>query len=220
MNIIDSLKWRYATKKFDPDKKVSDTDIATLKEAVRLTPSSYGFQLYKVIVVTDQKIKDKLYKESYYQSQIRDCSHLFVFCSYKTVDSKHIDEFIDLMEQGRQQDDERAYMDKMKSKAKIMLYGTIAKADIGRRDKSEALHWMQKQCYLAISQLMVACADMRIDSCPFEGFSTEAYDKILDLGDKNLTSTVLLPVGYRTEDDRHQFRTKVRKPLDKLFEDK
>ena len=220
MNIIDSLKWRYATKKFDPDKKVSDTDIATLKEAVRLTPSSYGFQLYKVIVVTDQKIKDKLYKESYYQSQIRDCSHLFVFCSYKTVDSKHIDEFIDLMEQGRQQDDERAYIDKMKSKAKIMLYGTIAKADIGRRDKSEALHWMQKQCYLAISQLMVACADMRIDSCPFEGFSTEAYDKILDLGDKNLTSTVLLPVGYRTEDDRHQFRTKVRKPLDKLFEDR
>jgi len=220
MNIIDTLKWRYATKKFDPDKKVSDTDIATLKEAVRLTPSSYGFQLYKVIVVTDQKIKDKLYKESYYQSQIRDCSHLFIFCSYKTVDSKHIDEFIDLMEQGRQQDDERAYMDKMKSKAKIMLYGTIAKADIGRRDKSEALHWMQKQCYLAISQLMVACADMRIDSCPFEGFSTEAYDKILDLGDKNLTSTVLLPVGYRTEDDRHQFRTKVRKPLDKLFEDK
>ena len=220
MNIIDTLKWRYATKKFDPDKKVSDTDIATLKEAVRLTPSSYGFQLYKVIVVTDQKIKDKLYKESYYQSQIRDCSHLFIFCSYKTVDSKHIDEFIDLMEQGRQQDDERAYMDKMKSKAKIMLYGTIAKADIGQRDKSEALHWMQKQCYLAISQLMVACADMRIDSCPFEGFSTEAYDKILDLGDKNLTSTVLLPVGYRTEDDRHQFRTKVRKPLDKLFEDK
>ncbi|MBC8407551.1 MAG: NAD(P)H-dependent oxidoreductase [Candidatus Marinimicrobia bacterium] len=220
MNIIDSLKWRYATKKFDPNKKVSDTDIATLKEAVRLTPSSYGFQLYKVIIVTDQKMKDKLYKESYYQSQIRDCSHLFVFCSYKTVSSKHIDEFIDLMEQGRQQDDERAYVDKMKSKAKIMLYGTIAKADIGRRDKSEALHWMQKQCYLAVSQLMVTCADMRIDSCPFEGFSTEAYDKILDLDNSNLTSTVLLPVGYRTEDDRHQFRTKVRKPLDKLFEDR
>ena len=220
MNIIDSQKWRYATKKFDPNKKVSDTDIVTMKEAVQLTPSSYGFQLYKVIVVTDQKIKDKLYKESYYQSQIRDCSHLFVFCSYKNVESKHIDEFIDLMEQARQQDDERGYVDKVKSKAKIMLYGTIAKADIGRRDKTEALHWMQKQCYLAVSQLMVTCADMRIDSCPFEGFSTEAYDKILDLSDKNLTSTVLLPIGYRTEDDRHQFRTKVRKPLDKLFEDK
>ena len=170
MSIIDSLQWRYATKKFDPNKKVSDADIATLKEAVRLTPSSYGFQLYKVLIITDQKIKDKLYKKSYYQSQIRDCSHLFVFCSYKTASSKHIDEFIDLMEEGRQADDERAYVDKVKSKAKIMLYGTIAKADIGRRDKAEALHWMQKQCYLAISQLMVTCADMRIDSCPFEGF--------------------------------------------------
>ena len=220
MSIIDSLKWRYATKKFDTDKKVSDADIATLKEAIQLTPSSYGFQLYKVIVVTDQKMKDKLYKESYYQSQIRDCSHLFIFCSYKNVESKHIDEFIDLMEEGRQQDDERGYVDKVKSKAKIMLYGTIAKADIGRRDKAEALNWMQKQCYLAVSQLMVACADMRIDSCPFEGFSTEAYDKILDLGDRNLTSTVLLPVGYRTEDDRHQFRNKVRKPIDRLFEEK
>jgi nitroreductase len=101
-----------------------------------------------------------------------------------------------------------------------MLYGTIAKADIGRRDKAEALHWMQKQCYLAVSQLMVACADMRIDSCPFEGFSIEAYDKILDLDDRNLTSTVLLPVGYRTEDDRHQYRNKVRKPIDRLFEEK
>ena len=120
MSIIDSLQWRYATKKFDPNKKVSDTDIATLKEAVRLTPSSYGFQLYKVLIITDQKIKDKLYKKSYYQSQIRDCSHLFVFCSYKTANSKHIDEFIHLMEQGRQQDDERGYMDKLKSKAKIL----------------------------------------------------------------------------------------------------
>ncbi len=220
MSIIDSLKWRYATKRFDPEKKVSDADIATLKEAVRLTPSSYGFQLYKVIVVTDQKIKDKLYKKSYYQSQIRDCSHLFVFCSYRQVEGKHVDEFINLMEKGRQQDDERGYMDKLKSKAKIIAYGTIAKTDLGRRDKDEALHWMQKQCYLAISQLMVVCADMKIDSCPFEGFSTEGYDRILDLEDRNLTSTVLLPVGYRAEDDRHQYRNKVRKPIDRLFEDK
>ena len=124
------------------------------------------------------------------------------------------------MEKGRQEDDERAYVDKVKSKAKIIMYGTIAKADIGQRDKEETLHWMQKQCYLVVSQLMVTCADMRIDSCPFEGFSTEAYDKILDLGDRNLTSTVLLPVGYRTEDDRHQYRTKIRKPLKKLFEEK
>ena len=220
MSLIDSLNWRYATKKFDSTKKVSDADIAILKEAVRLTPSSYGFQLYKVIVVTDQKIKDKLYKKSYYQSQIRDCSHLFVFCSYKEVEGKHIDEFINLMEEARQQDDERGYLDKLKSKAKIVAYGTIAKTDLGNRNKDELLNWMQKQCYLAISQLMVTCADMKIDSCPFEGFSTEEYDRILDLENRNLTSTVLLPIGYRAENDRHQYRNKVRKPNNLLFEDK
>ena len=220
MSLIDSLNWRYATKKFDSTKKVSDADIAILKEAVRLTPSSYGFQLYKVIVVTDQKIKDKLYKKSYYQSQIRDCSHLFVFCSYKEVEGKHIDEFINLMEEVRQQDDERGYLDKLKSKAKIVAYGTIAKTDLGNRNKDELLNWMQKQCYLAISQLMVTCADMKIDSCPFEGFSTEGYDRILDLEDRNLTSTVLLPIGYRAENDRHQYRNKVRKSNNLLFEDK
>ena len=204
MSLIDSLNWRYATKKFDSTKKVSDADIATLKEAVRLTPSSYGFQLYK----------------SYYQSQIRDCSHLFVFCSYKEVEEKHIDEFINLMEEARQQDDERGYLDKLKSKAKIVAYGTIAKTDLGNRNKDELFNWMQKQCYLAISQLMVTCADMKIDSCPFEGFSTEGYDRILELEDRNLTSTVLLPVGYRAENDRHQYRNKVRKPNNLLFEDK
>jgi nitroreductase/dihydropteridine reductase len=220
VSLIDSLNWRYATKKFDSTKKVSDADIAILKEAVRLTPSSYGFQLYKVIVVTDQKIKDKLYKKSYYQSQIRDCSHLFVFCSYKEVEGKHIDEFINLMEEARQQDDERGYLDKLKSKAKIVAYGTIAKTDLGNRNKDELLNWMQKQCYLAISQLMVTCADMKIDSCPFEGFSTEGYNRILDLENRNLTSTVLLPIGYRAENDRHQYRNKVRKPNNLLFEDK
>ena len=220
MSLIDSLNWRYATKKFDSTKKVSDADIAILKEAVRLTPSSYGFQLYKVIVVTDQKIKDKLYKKSYYQSQIRDCSHLFVFCSYKEIEGKHIDEFINLMEEARKQDDERGYLDKLKSKAKIVAYGTIAKTDLGNRNKDELFNWMQKQCYLAISQLMVTCADMKIDSCPFEGFSTEGYDHILELEDRNLTSTVLLPVGYRAENDRHQYRNKVRKPNNLLFEDK
>ena len=142
-----------------------------------------------------------------------------MFCSYKEVEEKHIDEFINLMEEARQQDDERGYLDKLKSKAKIVAYGTIAKTDLGNRNKDELFNWMQKQCYLAISQLMVTCADMKIDSCPFEGFSTEGYDRILELEDRNLTSTVLLPVGYRAENDRHQYRNKVRKPNNLLFED-
>ena len=218
--MIDSLNWRYATKKFDPNKQVSDQDIATLKEAIRLSPSSYGFQLYKVIIVTDQKIKKELMKHSYYQSQVRDCSHLFVFCSYKKVKPEHIDEFIALMEKARESDKEETLKEKLESKAKIKAYSIIAKTDLGNRDPDDALNWMKKQCYIALTHLMVTAADMKIDTCPFEGFKSDAYDRILGLEDRNLTSTVLCPVGYRSEDDRHQHRKKVRKPNDRLFEEK
>ena len=179
MSIIDSLNWRYATKKFDPNKQVSDQDIATLKEAIRLSPSSYGFQLYKVIIVTDQKIKKELMKHSYYQSQVRDCSHLFVFCSYKKVKPEHIDEFIALMEEARESDKEETLKEKFESKAKIKAYGIIAKTDLGNRDSDDALNWMKKQCYIALTHLMVTAADMKIDTCPFEGFKIDAYDRIL-----------------------------------------
>ena len=220
MSMIDSLNWRYATKKFDPNKQVSDQDIATLKEAIRLSPSSYGFQLYKVIIVTDQKIKKELMKHSYYQSQVRDCSHLFVFCSYKKVKPEHIDEFIALMEEARESDKEETLKEKFESKAKIKAYGIIAKTDLGNRDPDDALNWMKKQCYIALTHLMVTAADMKIDTCPFEGFKSDAYDRILGLEDRNLTSAVLCPVGYRAEDDRHQHRKKVRKPNERLFEEK
>ena len=164
MSIIDSLNWRYATKKFDPNKQVSDQDIATLKEAIRLSPSSYGFQLYKVIIVTDQKIKKELMKHSYYQSQVRDCSHLFVFCSYKKVKPEHIDEFIALMEEARESDKEETFKEKLESKAKIKAYSIIAKTDLGNRDPDDALDWMKKQCYIALTHLMVTAADMKIDT--------------------------------------------------------
>ena len=203
MSIIDSLNWRYATKKFDPNKQVSDQDIATLKEAIRLSPSSYGFQLYKVIIVTDQKIKKELMKHSYYQSQVRDCSHLFVFCSYK-----------------KESDKEETFKEKLESKAKIKAYSIIAKTDLGNRDPDDALDWMKKQCYIALTHLMVTAADMKIDTCPFEGFKSDAYDRILGLEDRNLTSAVLCPVGYRAENDGHQHRKKVRKSNERLFEEK
>ena len=189
--MIDSLNWRYATKKFDPNKQVSDQDIETLKEAIRLSPSSYGFQLYKVIIVTDQKMKKELMKHSYYQSQVRDCSHLFVFCSYKKVKPEHIDEFIALMEKARESDKEETLKEKLESKAKIKAYSIIAKTDLGNRDADDALNWMKKQCYIALTHLMVTAADMKIDTCPFEGFKSDAYDRILGLEDRNLTSAVL-----------------------------
>ena len=219
MSILDSMRWRYATKKFDSTKKISDQDLANLKEAIRLAPSSYGFQLFKVLIVTDPEIKKKLYKESYLQSQVKDCSHLFVFCSYKTVNNDHIDEFTSLMEEYRKQDKEQGITKTLQSKAKILAYGAIAKTDLGSRKEEDLLQWMKKQCYIAMTHLLVACADKRIDACPFEGFRSAQYDKILGLENRNLTSTVLVPVGFRSEEDYHQHRSKVRKPLENIFEE-
>ena len=219
MSIIHSLEWRYATKKFDPNRKVSNQDISTLKRAIQLAPSSYGFQLYKVIIVKDQATKESLVKHSYYQSQVRDCSHLFVFCSYKTVKPEHVDEFIDLMKEARTHDKE-GMKQKLKSTAKMKAYSVIAKTDLGSRDPKDAEEWMKRQCYIALGNLMATCAEMRIDSCPFEGFKSKEYDRILGLTDRNLTSAVLCPVGYRSPDDDHQHRTKVRKPKERLFGEK
>ena len=219
MSIIHSLEWRYATKKFDPNRKVSNQDISTLKRAIQLAPSSYGFQLYKIIIVKDQATKESLVKHSYYQSQVRDCSHLFVFCSYKTVKPEHVDEFIDLMKEARTHDKEGTKQ-KLKSTAKMKAYSVIAKTDLGSRDPKDAEEWMKRQCYIALGNLMATCAEMRIDSCPFEGFKSKEYDRILGLTDRNLTSAVLCPVGYRSPDDDHQHRTKVRKPKERLFEEK
>ena len=219
MSIIHSLEWRYATKKFDPNRKVSNQDISTLKRAIQLAPSSYGFQLYKVIIVKDQATKESLVKHSYYQSQVSYCSHLFVFCSYKTVKPEHVDEFIDLMKEARTHDKE-GMKQKLKSTAKMKAYSVIAKTDLGSRDPKDAEEWMKRQCYIALGNLMATCAEMRIDSCPFEGFKSKEYDRILGLTDRNLTSAVLCPVGYRSPDDDHQHRTKVRKPKERLFEEK
>ena len=219
MSIIHSLEWRYATKKFDPNRKVSNQDISTLKRAIQLAPSSYGFQLYKIIIVKDQATKESLVKHSYYQSQVRDCSHLFVFCSYKTAKPEHVDEFIDLMKEARTHDKE-GMKQKLKSTAKMKAYSVIAKTDLGSRDPKDAEEWMKRQCYIALGNLMATCAEMRIDSCPFEGFKSKEYDRILGLTDRNLTSAVLCPVGYRSPDDDHQHRTKVRKPKERLFEEK
>ena len=219
MSILDSMRWRYATKKFDQTKKISSKDLSDLKEAIRLAPSSYGFQLFKVLIITDPDIKKKLYKESYLQSQVKDCSHLFVFCSYKKVNDSHIDEFTTLMDEYRKLDKEKGIIKTLQSKAKILAYGTIAKTDLASRKEEDLLQWMKKQCYIAMTHLLIACADKRIDACPFEGFRSAQYDKILGLENRNLTSTVLVPVGYRSDEDHHQHRTKVRKSLENIFEE-
>ena len=213
MNIIDSLNWRYATTKFDTERIISDSDIDKLKEIVKLAPSSWGMQFYKIIIITDNELKQKLLPAAYNQNQVADCSHLFVFCSLKKVYEEDINQMIDEFHHLRVNDDNY-------SKEGTEKYASGAKKSILGMDLNKQSEWLKKQCYIALGQLMVGCADMRIDTCPMEGFKSDEVDEILDLQSQNLTSVVLLPAGYRSEDDKYQHKTKVRKPNNLLFEDK
>jgi nitroreductase len=207
MNLIDNLKWRYATKKFDPSKKVSDKDIETLKEAVRLSVSSYGLQLYKVLIIKNPEIKSELKKASWDQSQITDASHLFVFCNYTMNFDYHIDNYIQLIAeaQGIGTDALRNYEETIKS-------------SIEKKDQIGKKSWAEKQTYLALSNLLAACAELKIDACPMEGFDNQSYNQILGLDELGLNAAVIAPVGYRSAEDSTQYRKKIRKPVSKLFQ--
>lgn len=205
MTLIENLNWRYATKKFNPNKSVEEKDIGFLKEVVRLTPMSYGLQTFKVAIITDAKQKNALRKVSFNQPQIEDASHIFVFCNYREVSNEFIQSHIDLTAKERNLEAE-----------KLRGYGDFMKKTIGNLNKEEVNIWTEKQVYMAMSNLLTACAELKIDACPIEGFVNEEYDNILNLNGV-FKSSVVVAVGYRSDDDASQFSKKVRMSKADLF---
>lgn len=207
MELLKNLEWRYATKKFDTSKKVSNEHLSKLKKAIRLSVSSYGLQLYKVFIIEDPEIRKKLLPVSWNQSQITDASHLFVFCYYKNANPEMIDAFIKQTADERQLDLER-----------LNGYGDFIKQKIEEKSEEEKISWLKSQTYLALGNLLNACAELKIDACPMEGFEAESYDEILNLKKEGLSTAVIAPVGYRHSEDHTIGQVKVRKPMEVLFE--
>jgi len=206
-NFIENQNWRYATKRYDATKKVSDTDLATLKEAIRLSTSSYGLQPYKVLIIENEEIRKQLQPVSWGQSQIVDASHLFVFANFTDIEDAHIDQYIANIAatRGLTIADVQGYSDFMKSK--IVPIPSDKKAI-----------WTSKQTYLALANLMNAAAELKIDVTPMEGFEPEKYNEILGLDALGLNASLVATVGYRHEEDANQFAKKVRKSEADLFE--
>jgi len=207
MKYIENLKWRYATKQFDSSKKISFENLEKLKEAIQLSVSSYGLQLYKVIIVENMYLREKLKSVSWQQNQITEASHLVVFCNYTNVKDKHVDDFLNMT--AKSQDIE------VKN---LSGYGDFMKGKIKEMTTSESLNWTSRQTYLALGNLLNACAELKIDSCPMEGFEPEQYNNILKLSEKGLNAAVIATIGYRSNEDHTQNRPKVRKSLAELFE--
>ena len=208
MDILDHYNWRYATKKFNPKKNLAESDLELIKEAIRLAPSSYGLQLFKVIIVKDEELKSKLKSASYNQSQISDASHLFVFCNYTKVFEQDIDLFIDTKSKIQKQ-----------PVNELQGYGEFLKKNLLNKPPSETAIWTTNQVYIALAHLMTACATLQIDSCPIEGFDIKKYNEILELDERHMNAAVVAPVGYRSNLDNSQNDEKVRKSSGILFEE-
>ena len=147
--------------------------IEQIKNAIQLSASSYGLQLYKVLIIEDQELKNKLKAAAFNQPQITDASHLIVFCNYKNVESKHVDDFLQLKANIQNIDINN-----------LNGYGQVMKNKIASMSESAKDEWTSKQVYIALGNLLAACAELKIDACPIEGFDANRFNEILDLDEK------------------------------------
>ncbi len=203
---IENQNWRYATKKFDANKKVSETDLQLLKEAMRLSASSYGLQPYQIIFIENTDLRAKLQPAAWGQSQIVEASHLVVFANITNFGVTEIDEAIQNLTTTRGLPAEalKGYGDFMKSK--------ITTLPVDKRDI-----WTARQTYLALGNLMNAAAELKIDVTPMEGFEPAQFNEILGLDVMNLNAALVATIGYRHEEDQTQHYVKVRKSNEELF---
>ncbi len=204
--IIENLKWRYATKKFDSSKTISTEDFETLKKAMQLTASSYGLQPYKILNIVDKETRAKLRAASWNQSQIEDASHMIVLANMTDFGDELVDNYF-----------ENVIDTRNLNKEDVADYANTIKSTIGQLSQEQKAVWTAKQAYIVVGNLLSAAAQLRIDACPMEGFQSEEYNKILDLNSKNLNAAVVVTLGYRSEEDGTQHYIKVRKSENQLF---
>jgi len=203
MNIIESLQWRYAVKKFDADKELTNKQINTLKEAFNLTATSYGLQPVSLVIVKNKEIQKQLVEFSFNQEQIAQASHILILCIPKKYDSQNVEKYFSLVKEIRNTPD-----DILNPFKEYMLN------DVNTRTQQDLFLWNKNQAYIALGNLLTVCAVEKIDACPMEGFVPEKYDEILELDKKNLQSILVIPVGFRAEDDFMKDLKKVRKKIE------
>ncbi len=203
MNLLESLKWRAAIKKFDTSKKVSKEDIEVLLTAGNLAPTSGGLQPFKIVVVSNDDLKKKLVAASYEQPQVGDASHLLVFAIEQEIDEEIVNKYIRRAEEVRG-----------KGKESLIAYSESMKYFISTMDEATKYTWARSQAYIALGMVMAAAAEIRIDSCPMEGLVPDKYQEMLGLKSEKLMPVVILPIGYRSENDVHSKEEKIRKTRD------
>ncbi|HUO10560.1 MAG TPA: NAD(P)H-dependent oxidoreductase [Phycisphaerae bacterium] len=198
--LLDTLQWRYATKKYDPERKIPEATWRTLEDALLLAPSSYGLQPWKALVIKNSGVRAKLRPVAWGQSQVTDASHLVVFAAMKNITAEYIDSYIQ-----RIADVRSIPADALKDYRNMMV------GDIVNGPRSSwAQAWAQRQAYIGLGLLLESAAFLGIDATPMEGFDPAKFDEILGLPAKGLAATVMCALGYRAADDTYAKYAKVR----------
>ncbi|MFV9482604.1 NAD(P)H-dependent oxidoreductase [Christiangramia sp. ASW11-125] len=206
MSNLKALNWRYATKKFDDSRILSEDKLEILKHAFNLTATSYGLQPLKMLVISNKEVQKQLTEFSMNQQQVNTASHVLVICTEKNVDEKFISAYFQRVKNLRDTPDEV-----------LQPFHNFLVDDFKNKAIEEIEAWARNQAYLALGTLLTVCATEEIDACPMEGFEPAKYDDFLKLGDRNLQSVLVLPVGYRAKDDFFSELKKVRRPLDEVI---
>lgn len=202
----DALRWRYATKKFLADKRIPADVWAQIQDAMVLTPSSYGLQPWKFVVVTDPAIKEKLVPVCFDQRQPAECSHFIVICRLEKMTIEHIEDYINDTAKKRGAAPES-----------LEPFKTILLNFRTRMSEVQMDEWMAKQCYIALGNLLTSAAFLGVDNCPMEGFDKAKMDEALSLVTKGCRSVVCCALGYRDPEDRYNKLAKVRFDPERLF---
>jgi nitroreductase len=196
--VLQQLKWRYATKQFDPSKKIPDDIWHALEQSLVLTPSSFGMQPWKFIVVRNPETRQALLAHSWKQTQVVDASHLVVLAIKKNMNDSDVDRYL-----ARTATVQGAPLESLEGFGKI-IKGFMA------NPKMDVDGWATRQVYIALGQLMVAAAMLGVDACPMEGIVPPKYDEVLGLADQGYAAVLACPVGYRAADDKYAAKPKVR----------
>ena len=197
--ILTKLHWRYATKNFDPSRKITEDELHTILESGRLAPSSYGLQPWKFIVVENPEVRAKLREAGYNQPQITDASHLIVLARLNCADCGHIERYV-----------ESTAKVQMVPVAELDGFKQMIQSHVDRLTKEDLENWMAKQVYIALGFMLQTSALLEVDTCPMEGFDSKKFDEILGLEKIGVNSVVLCEVGKRKDDDESARRPKSR----------
>ncbi|MHB9054808.1 MAG: NAD(P)H-dependent oxidoreductase [Paludibacteraceae bacterium] len=206
MELIESLNWRYATKRMTGEK-ISEENLNIILEAIRLAPTAYGLQPFRVVVTENKELIKEIFEKSCPQIVVQQCSHLLIFKAMKRLNEDYVEGYLNEMQRLRNSTNE--YIAGYRAKIRKVIENPAI----------NKFSWMIRQTYIALGFAMVATAELGIDSTPIEGFNADELNKLLHLNTDSEEAVVLLTLGYRNEKEDHLVsQPKIRKPIDKLIE--